>query len=293
MFRTEVLSFYRLFVLAAVAFVVVPRASAGIVGVANATGPCAADGLTNGGGTICSGNSVPYSLTALENGTQVLQAVVGTQTAPVYLVNNDTGSTSFTLGFNGLLQSNQSVNCQENGGFAGRPCTVSGSLGTVGNSVRYGPPSLNGQLVANFTFTGVPNGNFDLTFASFSNGDSGTLGGISTLPSGTGAGGGGTCGQTSVPVVVSPDVMRNQLTTLQQTANPPSPKRIFGSGVVVLSIVVDCTGKVISDTVVSGSAQMAAAATAAVNAWTYKPYVVNGSPVDVQTAVTITFSGGK
>ena len=291
MFRTKTLSAYRLFVLVAVAFVVVPRASAGIVGVANATGPCSSDGLTNGGGTICSGNSTPYSLTALENGTQVLQAVVGTQTAPVYLVNNDTGKTSFTLTFNGLLQSNQSVNCQENGGFAGRPCTVSGALGTVGNSVKYGPPSPNGQLIANFTFTGVPDGNFDLTFASFSNGDSGTLGGISTLP--TGAGGGGSCGQNSVPVVVSGDVLRNQLSTPEQTANPPSPKAIVGSGTVVLSIVIDCTGKVISDTVVSGPDDMAAAATAAVNTWTYNPYLVNGSAVEVQTTVIITFGGLK
>lgn len=216
---------------------------------------------------------------------------MGTQTAPVYLVNNDTGSTSFTLAFNGLLQSNQSVNCQENGGFAGRPCTVSGSLGTVGNSVKYGPPSSNGQLVASFTFTGVPSGNFDLTFASFSNGDSGTLGGISTPPTGTGAS--GSCGQTSGPVVVSGDVMRNQLTIVQQTANPPSPKAIVGSGVVVLTIVIDCTGKVISDTVVSGAGDMADAATAAVNSWMYKPYLVNGNPVEVQTTVTITFGGGK
>jgi hypothetical protein len=291
MFRTKALSAYRLFVLVAVAFVVVPRASAGIVGVANATGPCSSDGLTNGGGTICSGNSTPYSLTALENGTQVLQAVVGTQTAPVYLVNNDTGKTSFTLTFSGLLQSNQSVNCQENGGFAGRPCTVSGALGTVGNSVKYGPPSPNGQLIANFTFTGVPAGNFDLTFASFSNGDSGTLSGISTLPIGPGAG--GSCGQNSVPVVVSGDVMRNQLTTPEQTANPPSPKAIVGSGTVVLSIVIDCTGKVFSDTVVSGPDDMAAAAMAAVNTWTYNPYLVNGSAVEVQTTVIITFGGLK
>src|SRR5260370_40644946 len=121
MLTTEVLHAWRLFVLAAVVFVLAPCASAGIIGVANATGPCSSDGLTNGGGTICSGNNTPYSLTALLNGTQALRSDVGTQTAPVYLVNNDTGSTTFTLVFNGLLQSNQSVNCQKNGEFRGKP----------------------------------------------------------------------------------------------------------------------------------------------------------------------------
>jgi len=290
MSTTKVLHPCRLFVIAAGAFALVPCASAGIIGVANATGPCSSDGLTNGGGTICSGNTTPYSLAALLNGTQVLHSDVGTQTAPVYLVNNDTGSTTFTLVFNGLLQSNQSVNCQENGGFAGKPCTVSGALGTVGNSVSYGPPSANGQLVANFTFTGVAAGNFDLTFASFSNGDTGTLTGTytATLPGGSGAG----CGPASVPMKVSSDVERQLLTAPQQTANPPSPKDI-GVGTVVLSIVVDCSGKVISDTVVSsGSDSMTSAAMAAVNTWIYKPYLVNGNPVEVQTTVTISFSSG-
>ena len=290
MSTTKVLCSWRLIVIAAVGFALAPYASAGIVGVANATGPCSSDGLTNGGGTICSGNTAPYSLTALKNGTQVLRSDVGTQTAPVYLVNNDTGSSTFTLVFNGVLKSNQSVNCQENGAFAGNPCTVSGSLGTVGNSVKYGPPSLNGQLVASFTFTGVPAGTFDLTFASFSNGDSGTLTGTytATLPVGSGAG----CGATSQPVSVSGDAMRQLLTSVQQTANPPSPKDP-GTGTVVLSIVIDCTGKIISDTVVSsGSALMASAAMAAVNTWTYTPYLVNGTAVEVQTTVVITFGGG-
>jgi TonB family protein len=104
-----------------------------------------------------------------------------------------------------------------------------------------------------------------------------------------GASGAG-CGAASVPVPVSSDAMRQQLTTLQQTANPPSPKNI-GVGTAVLSIVIDCSGKVISDTVVSsGSDLMSRAAMAAVSAWTYKPYLVNGTPVQVQTTVTFSFS---
>jgi PEP-CTERM motif len=170
-------------------FLLVPIASADgiqlidpIIGVANApsTPNCSSNGLTNGGGLICSGNTTAFSLTALKNGTESLQAVVSTQTSPVYLVNNDTGSSSFTLVFNGGLAFNQFLDCQENGGFAGKSCTTSGALGTVGNSAQYGPPSglVNGQFWnpdASLMFTGIGAGNFEITFASFGNGASGTL----------------------------------------------------------------------------------------------------------------------
>jgi protein TonB len=101
------------------------------------------------------------------------------------------------------------------------------------------------------------------------------------------------CSETSAPVVVSSDVMRDQLTSVQQTANPPSKAVINTTGVVVLSVVVDCDGKVIGNTVVSGAGAMANAATTAVNGWTYKPYLVNGAPVKMQSNVTMTFGKGK
>ena len=115
--------------------------------------------------------------------------------------------------------------------------------------------------------------------------------GVSSAPQqGTSAAG---CEATSEPVQVSSDAMRQQLTTLQQTANPPAPKNV-GVGTVELSIVIDCSGKVISNKVVSsGSDAMARAAKAAVNTWTYKPFLLNGYPVEVQTTVTISFSKGS
>ena len=179
----------------AAAFVLVPYASADIIGVEAATGPCSSNGLTNGGGTICSGNTTAFSLTALENGTQVLQAVVGTQTSPVYLVDNDTGSSTATLLFNGLLANNQFLNCQENGSFSNQPCTISGALGILlnpngGGGAQYGPPAglVNGQFWnpdATITFTDLPTCGavaaactFDISFQSFGNGASGTLTGV-------------------------------------------------------------------------------------------------------------------
>jgi protein TonB len=105
--------------------------------------------------------------------------------------------------------------------------------------------------------------------------------------------GGGACSEASAPVLVSSDVMRNQLTAVQQTANPPSKTLINTTGVVVLSVVVDCDGRVVGNTVVSGTGAMANAASAAVNNWTYKPYLVNGTPLKMQANVTMTFGKGK
>jgi len=193
---TKVFGACRLFAIAAVALsmavLLVPCASADgtglidpIIGVATApsTPNCSSNGLTTGGGLICSGNTTAFSLTSLKNGTEVLQAVVGTQTSPVYLVNNDTGSSSFALVFNGALAFNQFLDCQENGSFSGDSCTTSGALGTVGNSAQYGPPSglANGTFWnpdATLMFTGVGAGDFEITFASFGNGASGTLTGV-------------------------------------------------------------------------------------------------------------------
>jgi len=113
--------------------------------------------------------------------------------------------------------------------------------------------------------------------------------GISSTPLSEGSGAG--CAADSQPIQVSSDTMRQQLTALQQTVNPPSSPKNIGTGTAVLSIVIDCSGKVISQTVVSsGSDAMARAAKATVNTWTYKPYLLNGYPVQVQTTVTISFS---
>lgn len=186
---------WRLFSIAvmafSIAFVLVPHASADIIGVADATGPCG----PGPGGTICVGGTTAYSLTALENGTESLMVGGALGSSPVYLVDNDTGNSTATLLFNGSLAFNQFLNCQENGGFAGQSCTISGALGTVlnpngGGSATYGPPAglVNGDFWnpdATITFTDLlvcgviaDACTFDLTFSSFGNGASGTLTGV-------------------------------------------------------------------------------------------------------------------
>jgi len=170
---------------------VTPGALADNIAIANAT-VCSG---TAPGGTICSDGSgglqgtggVPFSLTGLENGTIVLQAVIGTQTAPVYEIINDTGATitSFSIVFTGTLPLNQFIDCQTNGGFSGAGCSITGPSGTVGKNAQYGP---GGKFPATITFSGlnIANGSsFDLVFSSFANGASGSVTGVPVPEPGT------------------------------------------------------------------------------------------------------------
>jgi hypothetical protein len=166
-----------------------------IVGVANATG-CSGTGP---GGTICGGTgSTPLSVTGIENDSVILQAVIGTQTAPQYEVVNDTGSTLNTLTFtlnlesSGSFASNQKLDCQTNGGFAGDACTTTANGISYGESVQ--TPMYNGgagfTFPVTFTFSGLniaSGGDFDITFASFGNSDTGLqTGGPVAMPEGSG-----------------------------------------------------------------------------------------------------------
>ena len=49
------------------------------------------------------------------------------------------------------------------------------------------------------------------------------------------------------------------------------------------------TGDITHIKVVSGDPQLTKAASDAVKQWKYKPYLLNGEPVEIQTGVTINF----
>jgi protein TonB len=61
-------------------------------------------------------------------------------------------------------------------------------------------------------------------------------------------------------------------------------------GEVVLSAVIDATGQIQNLQLVSGHPMLVPAAIAAVRQWRYKPYLLNGQPVEVETTITVIFS---
>jgi protein TonB len=59
---------------------------------------------------------------------------------------------------------------------------------------------------------------------------------------------------------------------------------------VVLRTVIDKTGEVFSVNALSGPPLLESAAVEAVKQWQYRPYSMNGQPVDVETTVEVVFA---
>jgi protein TonB len=60
-------------------------------------------------------------------------------------------------------------------------------------------------------------------------------------------------------------------------------------GAVQLQAVIDRQGRVGGVKVLKGDPMLARAAVDAVNQWRYKPYFLDGQPVDIQTQITVNF----
>jgi protein TonB len=60
-------------------------------------------------------------------------------------------------------------------------------------------------------------------------------------------------------------------------------------GTVELMATISKTGDITHVKVLSGEVQLTKAAADAVKQWKYKPYLLNGEPVEIQTQVTINF----
>ncbi len=61
-------------------------------------------------------------------------------------------------------------------------------------------------------------------------------------------------------------------------------------GDVVLSAIIDVNGQITNLQLVSGHPMLVPAALAAVKQWRYKPYLLNGQPVEVETTITVIFT---
>ncbi len=71
---------------------------------------------------------------------------------------------------------------------------------------------------------------------------------------------------------------------------PEAAKKAKIQGPVVLHAVVGKDGSVQNLTVVSGPPELQPSTLDAVRQWTYKPFLLNGDPVEVETTVTVTYS---
>jgi protein TonB len=70
---------------------------------------------------------------------------------------------------------------------------------------------------------------------------------------------------------------------------PPNALRMHIEGAVELTATISKTGLISQIKVLSGDPQLTKAAADAVKQWKYKPYLLNGEPVEIQTQITINF----
>jgi len=95
--------------------------------------------------------------------------------------------------------------------------------------------------------------------------------------------------QTNEPMRVSSGVMAGQLETKVAPIYPPEAKAAKVAGAVVMHAIIGKTGLVEELTVLSGPEVLRTSALDAVRQWTYKPYLLNGNPVAVETLITVNF----
>jgi protein TonB len=91
-------------------------------------------------------------------------------------------------------------------------------------------------------------------------------------------------------VRISQGVTKGLLIHKEEPAYPTIARSARVQGDVVLSAVIDVNGQIQNLTLVSGHPMLVPAAIAAVKTWRYKPYLLNGQPVEVETMITVIFS---
>jgi periplasmic protein TonB len=95
------------------------------------------------------------------------------------------------------------------------------------------------------------------------------------------------------PAVVSSGVMTGQILYKVTPVYPAIARAARVDGTVVLEAVISKAGTIENLRVVSGSPMLEQAALDAVKQWRYRPYQLNGEPVEVETTVNVVFTLGR
>ena len=95
-------------------------------------------------------------------------------------------------------------------------------------------------------------------------------------------------------VRVSQGVSTGLLIRKTQPNYPPLARQARIQGTVILQAEISKSGDIQNLRLISGHPMLAPAAIEAVKQWKYKPYLLNGEPVEVETQVQVNFtlSGG-
>ena len=90
-------------------------------------------------------------------------------------------------------------------------------------------------------------------------------------------------------VRISQGVSQGLLIKRVQPKYPPAALAVHAQGAVQIEATIDKEGNVTNLKVLSGDSVFARAALEAVRQWRYKPYYLDGGPVEIQTEITVNF----
>lgn len=99
--------------------------------------------------------------------------------------------------------------------------------------------------------------------------------------------------KTGAAIQVPSDKIVANLDHKVQPVYPPEAKKARVQGKVVLAAVIGKDGIIENLRVVSGPKKLQESALDAVKQWTYKPYLLNGEPVEVETKINVIYTLAK
>ena len=94
-------------------------------------------------------------------------------------------------------------------------------------------------------------------------------------------------GSRENPMRVSSGVVAGLKLRGETPVYPAYSPEVKVAGGIVMSAMIDPEGKIVSLKVISGAEALREPTLAAVRKWTYKPFLLNGSPVFVRTQITM------
>lgn len=94
----------------------------------------------------------------------------------------------------------------------------------------------------------------------------------------------------NAPVAVSPKVMAGQKISGPIPVYPPEAKKERIQGTVLIDVVISKEGNVLSPEVTSGPKELRDSAVDAVRQWKYKPFLLNGEPIEVKTTIHVVYT---
>lgn len=96
--------------------------------------------------------------------------------------------------------------------------------------------------------------------------------------------------QPNRPINVKAEIMQNQILKKVPPIYPDEAKKARIQGKVQLEAIIGKTGEVENLKIISGDPMLQQSAMDAVRQWTYKPFLLNGQPVDVKTTITVVYT---